>query len=171
MIIIEPYTDSGFQEIQYIASEVWPIAYSAILSRAQLDYMMDMMYSSTALYRQVHELKHHFIVAKIKEEVIGFASYEVQYEGGSATKIHKLYILTNQQGNGIGKLLVDYIAQESIKMGQVSLILNVNRNNTALGFYEKLGFQIQSTVDIAIGNGYLMEDYVMTKKLYYGALY
>jgi ribosomal protein S18 acetylase RimI-like enzyme len=165
MIKIEPNSDSEFKEIKYIASTVWPVAYGAILSQAQLDYMMDMMYSRTALYHQVHKLKHHFIVAKNKEEVIGFASYEFQYEGASATKIHKLYILTNQQGKGVGKLLVDYIAQEAVKQEQESLLLNVNRNNTALGFYEKLGFQIQSTVDIAIGNGYLMEDYIMIKKL------
>ncbi len=165
MIIIEPFTDSDYTEIQNIASTVWPVAYGAILSKEQLDYMMDMMYSSSALYRQVHELKHHFIVAKNKDEVIGFASYELNYEGALATKIHKLYILTNQQGKGIGKLLIDYITQESVKKGQESLLLNVNRNNIALIFYEKLGFQIHSTVDIAIGNGYFMEDYVINKKL------
>jgi ribosomal protein S18 acetylase RimI-like enzyme len=165
MIIIEPNTDSEFKAIKYIASTVWPVAYGAILSQDQLDYMMDMMYSRTALFHQVHELKHHFIVAKNKEEVIGFASYELHYEGASAIKIHKLYILTDQQGKGVGKLLVDYIAQEAVKQEQESLLLNVNRNNTALGFYEKLGFQIQSTVNIPIGNGYLMEDYIMIKKL------
>jgi ribosomal protein S18 acetylase RimI-like enzyme len=50
-------------------------------------------------------------------------------------------------------------------MEQEALLLNVNRNNSALNFYQRLGFTIQRKEDIAIGNGYLMEDYVMGKPI------
>jgi len=41
------------------------------------------------------------------------------------------------------------------------LLLQVNRDNNANGFYEKHGFTILKEIDLAIGNGYFMNDYVM----------
>jgi ribosomal protein S18 acetylase RimI-like enzyme len=165
MIQIEKYKEQDFNAIRAIAKEVWPIAYGAILSTAQLDYMMEMMYSLPALQQQVNEKQHHFIIAKENEETLGFASYEFNYDGIRAAKIHKIYIYTDHQGKGIGKQLINYIADEAQKMGQDALLLNVNRNNSALNFYQRLGFTIQRKEDIAIGNGYLMEDYVMGKPI------
>ena len=46
-----------------------------------------------------------------------------------------------------------------------SLELNVNRNNPAIRFYVKLGFHIIDEVDIAIGSGFYMNDYIMLKDL------
>jgi ribosomal protein S18 acetylase RimI-like enzyme len=37
----------------------------------------------------------------------------------------------------------------------------VNRDNPAIQFYQKFGFEIIDKEDIDIGNGFLMEDYVM----------
>jgi ribosomal protein S18 acetylase RimI-like enzyme len=37
----------------------------------------------------------------------------------------------------------------------------VNRENKAIGFYNKLGFTIIAEEDIPIGNGFFMNDYVM----------
>jgi ribosomal protein S18 acetylase RimI-like enzyme len=165
MIQIEKYTEENFSSVRAIAQEVWPVAYGAILSEAQLAYMMDLMYSIPSLQKQVNEKQHHFIIAKEKQEPQGFASFEFNYEGIPTTKIHKIYIYTHQQGKGIGKQLINYVANEAKKAQQNSLSLNVNRNNSALNFYQRLGFTVVNEVDIAIGNGYLMEDYVMEKPI------
>ncbi|MNQ75341.1 putative acetyltransferase [compost metagenome] len=69
------------------------------------------------------------------------------------------------QGKGIGKKVIDEIAELALDNNSTSLILNVNRFNTALGFYKKIGFEIVDEVNIDIGKGYLMEDYVMKKGL------
>jgi ribosomal protein S18 acetylase RimI-like enzyme len=49
--------------------------------------------------------------------------------------------------------------------GATTLQLNVNRNNPAKIFYEKLGFAVLNEEDIDIGNGYFMNDYVMQKMI------
>ena len=165
MIHIEKYTEEHFSSVRAIAKEVWPNVYGTILSAAQLDYMMEMMYSVAALQNQVNKLQHHFIVAKENEECIGFASFEYNYKETNATKIHKIYIYTHQQGKGIGTQLINYIACEAKSAAQNALLLNVNRNNTALDFYRRLGFVVQKEEDIPIGNGFLMEDYVMEKPI------
>lgn len=164
MISIQNNTDLNFTHIRDIAREVWPIAYGAILSEQQLEYMMVMMYSVSSL-REQQEKGHHFILAIEDEAPVGFAAYEFNYGGTSKTKIHKIYILSNQQGKGTGRVLIDYITEEARKNNQEALLLNVNKNNVAQHFYTKLGFTIVEDVVIDIGNGYVMDDYIMEKPI------
>ena len=163
MLTIQKNTDSDFTSIIKLANMIWPVAYGSILSKAQLDYMLKLMYSVSALQKQANENKHEFIIAYNHEIPVGFASFEVNYKGISKSKLHKLYVLTEQQGSGIGKKMLEYIETEIKNKGQNAIILNVNRFNSAQYFYEKLGFSIQYEENIDIGNGYLMEDYVMEK--------
>ena len=160
MISIQNNTDENFTSIRAIAKEVWPIAYGAILSQEQLDYMMEMMYSVSSL-REQEASKKHFILATENGIDIGFACYEFNCNGTSTTKIHKIYIFSNQQRKGIGRILIDYITNEATQNKQEALFLNVNKNNIAKYFYKKLGFEISYEEIIDIGNGYVMDDYVM----------
>ena len=165
MISIQKNTDNNFTSIRAIAAAVWPIAYGTILSKEQLDYMMEMMYSVSALQEQANSNGNHFIIATENEIPVGFASYEFNCNETDKTKIHKIYVLTSQQRKGIGKLLIDYINSEAILNNQMGLLLNVNRNNEAQYFYKKLGFSVFYEEVIAIGNGYVMDDYVMEKSI------
>jgi len=161
MISIQRNTDTNFNSIRAIAKEVWPIAYGAILSQEQLDYMMEMMYSISSLQKQANVNANHFIIALENEIPFGFASFEFNYNQTSKTKIHKIYVLSNQQGQGIGKLFIEYIINKAHLNNQEALLLNVNKNNKAQYFYKKLGFIISKEEVIDIGNGYVMDDYVM----------
>jgi ribosomal protein S18 acetylase RimI-like enzyme len=76
-----------------------------------------------------------------------------------------LYILPQFQGLYIGHQLLDFVSQITIEAGGNSLTLNVNRYNSAKLFYEKQGFTVLKTEDIALDFGYVMEDYVLIKKL------
>ncbi|NBU81500.1 MAG: GNAT family N-acetyltransferase [Flavobacteriaceae bacterium] len=165
MIEIQKNTDENFTSIRTIAAAVWPIAYGAILSQEQLDYMMEMMYSVSSLKLQSSAKKHRFILAKDEEMVLGFASYEFNFSKKPKTKIHKIYILTNHQGKGIGKSLIDFIVNEAKERHQKGLILNVNKKNTAIRFYESIGFSISNEEVIDIGNGFVMDDFVMEKTI------
>lgn len=165
MIIIENNSDNNFTDIRAIAEEVWPKTYGTILSEQQLKYMMEMMYNVASLQTQANEKQHHFIVAKANNKAVGFASYEFDCNQTSKTKIHKIYVLSTQQGKGIGNLMLDYIAKEAKKHNNMALFLNVNKCNTAQDFYKKLGFEITKEEVIDIGKGYVMDDYVMEKKV------
>ena len=65
----------------------------------------------------------------------------------------------------VGKILLDFIITDIHPNGATNLELNVNRHNKALGFYQRSGFTILREEDIDIGNGYFMNDYVMTLAL------
>lgn len=165
MVTILPNFESDFKAIRAIAKTVWPVTYSTILSKEQLEYMFEMMYSISSLQEQETLKNHQFIIAYENEVPLGFASYEFNCEKMEKTKIHKIYILPNLQGKGIGRALVDYISNEALKQSNRAVFLNVNRYNIAKNFYEKMGFKIVREEDIDIGNNYLMEDYVMEKSI------
>ena len=152
--------------IKELAYTTWPAAYGKLLAPDQLTYMLQLIYSEDALINQMKNLQHQFIIVYENESAIGFASFSPKEENNAACfRLHKLYVLPGQQGKGTGKLMIDYIVDEIKKAGGTTLELNVKRDNPALHFYHKLGFTIESEVDIDIGNGYFMRDYIMSLEL------
>lgn len=147
-------------EVQKLAQIIWPATYNSILSQEQFDYMMEMMYSISSLEKQLESGKV-FLLVKDENRYVGFASYELHVETSKATKIHKLYVLPETQGKGIGRKLIDYIKEIAIKKNDEILQLAVNRHNKAKDFYLKYGFTIKEEKVFEIGNGYVMDDYVM----------
>nr|WP_288836633.1 GNAT family N-acetyltransferase [uncultured Flavobacterium sp.] len=164
MIRIVKATVADLKIITEIAYKTWPLTYGEILSQVQLEYMLNAFYSEEALRANMKN-GHEFILAKENDICLGFASFEHHHKNENTTKIHKIYILPETQGKGIGKLLIDSIAQFAKENSSNSLLLNVNRFNKALIFYQKLGFKIIQEIDIELEHGYLMEDYVMKKEM------
>jgi GNAT superfamily N-acetyltransferase len=157
-------TYSQLEIIQDLAKAIWPDAYGAILSQEQLEYMMEMMYSLDSLENQ---LKNNifFLLAKEENDFIGFASYELNFQNSNKTKIHKLYVLPTIQGKGVGKNLILHIQEVAKKNSNAALILNVNKYNKAKDFYLHNQFEIADSLVVDIGNGYVMDDFVMEKKI------
>lgn len=165
MITISEAGLSAIKTIQHITNITWPITYGEILSQTQLDYMLGLFYSDEALSKQIENKEQLFYLISDENAVIGFIGIEHNHKNEAITKIHKVYLLPETQGKGYGRIVFEEIEKMASENNSTALLLNVNRFNTALNFYKKLGFEIKETVDIEIGNGYLMEDYVMGKKI------
>lgn len=161
--MIRPASPDDCIVIQTLAHQIWPEVYASILSPAQLSYMLDMFYALEALQRQM-AAGQQFLILEDNYEAHGFAAYQLDYTP-SVTQLHKLYVRTAQHHKGWGSALLQAIEQHAVNAAQHTIRLNVNRFNAAQLFYQKKGFQTVETIDIPIGEGYLMEDFVMEKKL------
>ena len=147
--------------IKDLSHAIWPSAYGEILSKEQLKYMLEKFYAIEALEQQWKEAKHIFcIISNDQHKPLGFVSYELNSKP-EKTKIHKIYILPETQGTGLGKELFYYVKGKALENNQKAIFLNVNKYNKAKFFYEKLGFTILKEEVIDIGNNYVMDDYVM----------
>lgn len=153
--------------IKELAETTWAVAYRDILSPGQMQYMLTQIYSPLSLEEQMLKKGHQFILAAdAGEQPIGFASYSPADPTEEAVyHLHKLYVLPSLQTKGTGSSLLQFVIEDSHKAGATAITLNVNRYNKALGFYLRNGFEITKEVDIDIGNGYYMNDYIMTRKL------
>jgi len=159
---------AGLKELGIVSDILnasWRPAYGTILSEEQTRFMLSTLFSREKMKQQILEENHCFMLACLHGEAIGFAAYQHNFNRRECCKLHKLYLLPEMQGLGFGKLLLLELMQQARAKNQKSLFLNVNRQNPAKQFYEKLGFTIAEQVDIPIGNGYYMNDFVMELKL------
>lgn len=160
-LVIRTADQDDISTIGYLAHEVWPKTYHDILATRQMDYMLHLFYSPDALEHQITTQNHRFIIAEIDLEAVGFASYsQVQ---GATWKLHKLYVLPGLQGKGVGRALVDMVEEEVRTHNGAHLILNVNKQNKAIRFYTSLGFTVEKEEVIDIGEGFIMDDFVLGK--------
>lgn len=150
--------------VRELALKIWHVTYVNVISLDQIDYMLQIMYSIESLENQLQTNKV-FLLVEEDNRFIGFASYELNFENSVKTKIHKLYVLPEIQGKGIGRQMIDFIADIALENQNPTLHLTVNKNNKATDFYLKNGFEIMQEVVFDIGNGYVMDDYIMEKTL------
>lgn len=151
--------------VRDLAYKIWPSAYGEILSKIQLDFMLDTFYSIECLEMQMLEKNQIFMLIQENDVYLGYCAYELNIDNSNKTKLHKIYVLPETQGKGVGNRLLKEVEDITKKAGNSHLILNVNRFNKAQEFYKYKGFVITEEVNIEIGHGYLMEDYVMEKNL------
>lgn len=151
--------------IRDLAEKSFLLTYKEILSADQLDWMFDWMYSADSLRQQIED-GHVFFIAYDGDRPCGYVSVERQ--GEALFHLQKIYVLPDFQGKHVGQYLVrlvfDYV--RSLYSGECTVELNVNRNNKAKFFYERMGFSVARSGDFPIGNGYYMNDYIMAIKLF-----
>lgn len=153
-------TEKDIFTIQNLARESWTSAYANILKQKQLDYMLDLMYSDSALKTHFENPNYQYYLIKEDEFYFGFIGFEFHNEPDT-TKLHRIYFLKEAQGKGLGKKALEFVKTETEKSGDKRLTLTVNKNNNAKNFYESQGFKVYDEAIFDIGNGYVMDDYLM----------
>ena len=156
---------SQLEIIKDLAYKIWPSTYGEILSKVQLDFMLDKFYKLDYLTNQLENQNQVFLLIEENNQYLGFCAYELNCESSNKTKLHKIYVLPETQSKGIGKILLNEVEKIASEYNNEALFLNVNQYNNAQEFYKKQGYLVIKTIDIEIGNGYLMEDFVMEKEL------
>jgi len=156
MITIELAEQTDIRSISNMAHIIWPEAYGEILSKDQIDFMLEKSYTIEGLAEGMVGGQFFYI---LKEDGIGqgFVALKTLTD---KLRIEKLYLMPNVQGKGFGKALIDFAIEKAKAKGKDILELNVNRNNPAYHFYLKQGFQVTETVDIPYYD-YVLNDYVM----------
>lgn len=146
--------------IREMAARIWPNAYGALITPEQIDYMLKKMYSDEAFaLDQANGVSYCWI--EWKGERAGFLAFGPT-QPDQRCFLHKCYLETRRQGNGIGSKAMEHLIQLLWKEQATALELRVNRGNeSAIGFYRKNGFQVIGEDCLDIGSGFMMDDYVM----------
>jgi GNAT superfamily N-acetyltransferase len=143
-----------------LSARIWPIAYSEIITQEKIKYMLNTMYSQQALEQNLSD-GHVFLLAELDGKPVGYAGYQMHFPQLEFSKLHKLYVLPEIQHSGIGGALFDSVVTASKKEHCKHLILQVNKHNPALQFYHKKGMYKHEEAVFDIGNGFVMDDYIM----------
>jgi N-acetylglutamate synthase-like GNAT family acetyltransferase len=144
--------------IQAIAEETWRPTYHHILTEEQTIYMLDLMYRFDVLQKQI-EGNVSFYLVEEEGVTMGYVGFEAISE--ELVKLHKIYFRPHQKKKGAGRFTMDFVKEQSKLMGAQFIELNVNKYNSAVDFYLKMGFTISQEMELDIGRGYIMDDFVM----------
>lgn len=160
MLSLKPATYSDFASIEKLAIDIWNKHYVPIVGQEQVTYMLNKLYSASALQKQTDEGQRFHLVLNDNKE-IGFVS--VSNPDAQNYFLNKFYILQEKQNNGLGTEVFHKIFSETYQPDTVRLTVN-RQNYKSINFYFKLGFKIEKVADFDIGNGYFMNDFVMLWK-------
>lgn len=149
------------QVISELATKIWFPAYSDILSTQQISFMLRDRYSVTALCSAMRQGEDFFL---LKEDALYLGFISLRTKDSKTLRIEKLYVLQEQQGKSYGRQLLGFAETEAQKLGCKKIELNVNRKNSAVGFYKKQGFRIVQEVDIPYAD-FILDDYVMQQSI------
>ena len=147
------------ESLRRLAHTIWQATYTALISQAQIDFMLADRYAAERMLAERHQPDHAWRVACLDDAMIGFAHARLETD---SYKLDKLYIHPEYQRRGIGRLLLDNIQIFARDHAATRLCLQVNRGNAAaIAAYQQYGFTICGAHVFDIGGGFVMDDYVM----------
>ena len=160
---IERLTAADVEPLYALAREIWYAHYPAIVSTAQIEYMLEQRYNAGVVHAELRRDDVWWDKLMVGDVMTGFASYFLTGAPGEM-KLDKLYVHPRHQRRGYGGRMVAHACEVARTRGCNRLTLAVNKNNrSAVNAYLKHGFRIADAVVKDIGQGFLMDDFIMEK--------
>jgi ribosomal protein S18 acetylase RimI-like enzyme len=162
---LDPLTESDFAVVARLADTIWRAHYSSMIGMAQIDYMLDGRYAPERLRGYIDSQERWLWLLRVAGAPAGYCSCSLG-EHADAMKLEQLYLLADYKGQGLGGRMLRHVEAKSVSVGRTRLYLTVNKGNTeSIAIYRKSGFVVREEAVFDIGSGYVMDDYVMEKRL------
>ncbi|MBQ2981460.1 MAG: GNAT family N-acetyltransferase [Lachnospiraceae bacterium] len=147
-----------------VANEVWHEFFPCILSDEQIDYMVDKFQSYPAMKKQMEDGYEYYFI-KDNDEICGYMGIHEETEDNKMF-LSKLYLKKAHRGKGYAGQTLKELFKMSRERGLNMVWLTVNKHNEhTIEVYEHMGFAKARTQVADIGNGFVMDDYIMEKVL------
>ena len=161
---IEPVGEAELPKVRALAESIWRVSYAGLLSPGQIEYMLAGMYSPERLL-QDWQSGIVFEWPVVDGIPVGYMATQAD-PTAMVLHLHKLYVLPEFQGKGLGGRLLEHAFQAACQAGCRKVRLHVNKgNHRAIACYRRHGFVQEASVVNDIGGGYVMDDYVMVRLL------
>lgn len=152
------------EETALLASVIWHEYFVSILSDGQIDYMVQKFQSAEAVQQQLQEGYQYFQIRLSDGRLAGYFGIRADREPDSKLFLSKLYIKKEFRRKGLARQAMDFLYELCEKQGFGRISLTCNKyNEGSLSCYKKLGFHQTDSIVTEIGNGYVMDDYVMER--------
>jgi ribosomal protein S18 acetylase RimI-like enzyme len=170
-VTLTPFTEPDFPVLCELAGTIWRQHYAGIISDAQINSMLAGRFTDEALLEHVRAADRWLELLRVGGKPVGYCGYELaDMEGDgseaspAAMKLGQLYVLESHRGMGLGRFMLGHIEGRARELDTRALWLQVNKRNTgAIGFYRSAGFEVVREAVFEIGDGFVMDDYVMAK--------
>ena len=148
------------ETVAKIANIVWNEYYSNILSKGQIDYMLDKFQSVDAIHKQIEGDGYQYFLLS---DNVGYFAIKQDSE---TLFLSKFYILKEYRGKGYASAGFDFLEQIAKDKSLSNIWLTVNKgNDNSISVYKHRGYEVVQEQVADIGNGYFMDDYIMQKNI------
>lgn len=163
MIIKEVKTTNDILEVELMAKEIWNQHYVTIIGKEQVDYMIKFFQNKETIEKQIFKESYLYYIIQDENQNAGYFAIVPNNEKKEMF-LSKIYIYLNFRGKGLSKEVINYIESVCKRDLLKRIYLTVNKYNlNTIEVYKKLGFKIIDSAVFDIGNGFVMDDYVMEK--------
>lgn len=163
MIRLQADKPEDLAELAGMAEDIWREYYVSIITLDQIDYMIEKYQSVPAVQDQIVNQGYDYYVMRHDGLPVGYLS--VKEEGGKLF-LSKFYVSQEHRGQGYASQAMAFLEELCIEKGLSHIWLTVNRHNeSSIGVYRKKGFRVIREQVADIGNGYVMDDFVMEKEI------
>lgn len=151
-------------EVARLAQEIWQEHYVQIIGQDQVDYMLEKFQSRDAITQQLAREYEYFLVLD-RGQSAGYIGV-VPDPGASKLLLSKIYIRKEVRGRGLGKEAFEFVEKLCRQRGIVTIRLTVNKNNArSITWYQRRGFTNVGSAVQDIGEGFVMDDFIMEKTI------
>ncbi len=158
-------TQIQIEEVATLATEIWHEHFISILSLEQIDYMVEKFQSVSAMLNQMKNQGYQYYMMMLNGNLIGYCGIKEEKEEKNLF-LSKLYLHKKYRGHGYASLAFQFMIDLCKENGYQKIWLTVNRfNDNTIKVYEKKGFIKVRTQVVDIGNGFVMDDYIMEKPI------
>jgi len=158
-------TDEEIKLLAHTADAIWHEYWPGALSYAQVDYMVEKFQSVPALTVDIREKGYEYWLLENDGQLVGYTGVHAETDAARLF-ISKIYLFDSERGKGFASKAFAFLEQLCHERGLGSMYLTVNKyNDLAKNVYFAKGFTITESVVTSIGQGYVMDDYIMEKKL------
>jgi diamine N-acetyltransferase len=163
MVRLQADNPEAITELARTAADIWREYYISIITMDQIDYMIAKYQSVAAVLDQIEHQGYDYYVMHDEGGIAGYLS--VKEEDGKLF-LSKFYVSKENRGKGYASQAMVFLEQLCRERGLSHIWLTVNRHNeSSIGVYRKKGFQVIREQVADIGNGFVMDDFVMEKEV------
>lgn len=160
--LVPVVTQEDLNRVAVLGVRIWHEHYDTIIGKAQVDYMTAKFQSAEAIQEQIAQEEYHYYLLVERNGPVGYFAFRI-LEG---LFLSKIYVAAEGRGKGYSRTVMDFLKKlcDEQQLGRIWLTVNKN-NSSSIAVYEKLGFICIRTQVTDIGNGFVMDDYVMELNL------
>jgi GNAT superfamily N-acetyltransferase len=164
MVNIELYraSEGDIPEIIELSRAIWIPAFAPFFDPDELQTLYEGMYNTEKLRLWMSDSANMLFIIKLNQLSIGYLGITHEAE---RLWLDKIYIHQKEQGKGFGGRILEKVEAMAAAQGVGTIALRVNRRNQpAISFYQNKGFVIDAEADYPAPNGFVYDDYLMSKR-------
>lgn len=166
-IVFEAVGPRDVEELAELAGSIWREFWTDRLGSGQTEYMIDRFQSRSAIERDMREHAYEYWLLRSAEDgrVVGYTGGCVE-PATNRFFVSKIYLLAAERGKHFASAAVRFYDALCRERGLSAMYLTVNKGNElGIRAYEGNGFAVIDAVETDIGSGFIMDDYIMERRV------